>query len=140
MGDHKSVDMIPQLLPHGYRIGVQMQLQVVPKENVLALPAEKVRAAEDGSIEVLVGQPEAWCKPPAGIDVVELGTPLPPEKCDVAVILGTMVEDVLGPKLLAPGGRQAQGRVVSAPLAILARAPLVEWQAQHLGALRGVVE
>jgi hypothetical protein len=130
---------LPPLLPVGHRVGVDIQLQVMPQVQVMLVPAHKMRTTE-GVIEVLAGEPEEWRKPPEGADVCELGKPLPPEKCDVVAILGTMVEDTLGPKLLGAGGQQPRGRMSTGPMAILARAPMVQWQAQHLGALRGPVE
>lgn len=130
---------LPPLLPVAHRVGIDLQLQVMPKVNVMLVPPHKLRTVE-GVVEVLTGDPEEWRKPPEGADVCELGKPLPPEKCDVVAILGTMVEDMLGPKLLTHGGQQPQGRISAGPMAILARAPMVQWQAQHLGQLRGPVE
>jgi hypothetical protein len=133
-------DTLPPLLPVGHRVGTSIQLQVMPKTNVLLVPLHKMRTTAEGVVEVLAGVPEEWQTPPEGVEVFELGKPLPPEKCDVVAILGTMVEDTLGPKLLGAGGQQPRGRVSSGPMAILARTSLVEWQAQHLGGLRGPVE
>jgi hypothetical protein len=145
MSDHKSNPRatlnatLPPLLPVGHRVGVDIQLQVMPQVQVMLVPPQRMRTTE-GVVEILTGDPEEWRKPPEGSDVCELGKPLPPEKCDVVAILGTMVEDMLGPKLLTQGGQQPRGRVASGPMAILARAPLVQWQEQHMGALRGPVE
>jgi len=132
-------DTLPPLLPVGHRVGTSVQLQVMPNANVMLVPQHKMRTTADGVVEVLAGEPEEWQKPPEGVEVFELGKPLPPEKCDVVAILGAMVEDTLGPKLLGAGGQQPRGRVSSGPMAILARVPLVQWQAQHRGGLRGPV-
>jgi hypothetical protein len=131
---------LPQLLPHGHRAGIEFQLQVVPRENVMLVPPGKMRTAEDGAVEVLLGNPGEWTKVPDGFVAHELGTPLPPELCDVAVVVCTMVEDMLGPKLLGAAGEKPHGRVSGGPLAVVARAPLDRWQAAHVGALRGPVE
>lgn len=131
---------LPSLLPACHRVSVDIQLQVIPKANVMLVPADKMRATADGSVEVLVGDPPEWRKPPDGVIVHELGKPLPVAACDVAAVLGTLVEDTLGPKLLQPGQQQPRGRVSSGPLAVIARAPLDKWQAAHVGALRGPVE
>ena len=146
MSDHKNNpralmnDTLPLLLPVGHRVGVDIQLQVMPRVNVMLVRPDRMRTTAEGAIEVLAGEPGEWRSPPAGAEVHELGKPLSPEKCDVVAIVGTMVEDMLGPKLLAPGGQQPQGRVSSGPLAIIARAPLDLWQKRHLETLRGLVE
>jgi hypothetical protein len=146
MSEHKTnptaaiADTFPNLLPPGFRCGIDLQLQVVPKTNVMLAPPHRMRTADDGTVEVLVGDPEEWRKPPVGVDVCEMGKPLPPEKCDVVLIAGTMVEDTLGPKLLTQPGQHPRGKVSSSPLGIVARAPLDAWQKAHLGALRGPVE
>lgn len=145
MGEHKDnprallADSIPPLLPVGCRVAVDIQLQVMPKVNVMLAPAAKMRTTAEGHIEVLAPD-GSWKPAPAGVDVCELGKPLPPEKCDVVAILGATVEDVLGPKLLQPGEQQPRGRVSTGPMGILMRVPLDKWQASHLNALRGPVE
>jgi len=145
MSEHKTNprsimnDTLPPLLPVGCRANVGIQLDVMPKQNIILLPADKIRTTASGRIEILVGDPEEWRQAPDGADVCELGKPLPPEKCDVVAMLGAMVEDTLGPKLVQPGQRP-RGRVSSGPLAIIARAPLDRWQEAHLGTLRGPVE
>lgn len=146
MSEHKNNpralmhDTLPTLMPVGHRVGVDIQLQVVPKANVMLVPPQRMRTAADGAIEILTGDPEAWRSPPAGAKLFELGKPMPPEACDVVAILGTVVEDMLGPKLIGAGGQQPQGRVSSGPMAVIARAPLVQWQASHTLGLRGPVE
>lgn len=146
MSDHKANpralvhDTLPQILPVGHRVGVDIQLQVVPKVNVMLVPPQRMRTNAEGVVEILAGQPEEWRPAPQGADVCEMGKPLPTDKCDVVAILGTMVEDMLGPKLLTGGGQQPKGRVASGPMAIIARAPLDQWQKTMLGALRGPVE
>lgn len=142
MSEHKNNprvalnETLPLLLPTGYRIVVDVQLQVVPKLNVLLVPPEKVRTTPEGVNEVLLGDPEEWRQPPDGVEVFELGKPLPPEKCDVIATLGTIVEDSLAPKLLTGGGSKQQRRFSAVLLGAFARAPLVEWQTAHLNALQ----
>jgi hypothetical protein len=131
---------LPPLLPVGYRVGANIQLQVMPMVHVMLVPPHKMRTTVEGVVEVLAGDPEEWLAPPEGAEVFELGKPLPPEKCDVVAILGTMVEDMMGPKLIGSGGQAPRGRMSSGPMAVLARAPLVDWQASHVGTLRGPVE
>jgi hypothetical protein len=119
---------LPQLLPIGHRVGVDIQLQVMPKANVMLLPPHRMRTTATGMIEILAGDPEEWRPAPQGADVCELGKPLPPEKCDVVAILGTVVEQMFGTKLLSGDGKAAHGRATSGPLAVIARIPLSQWQ------------
>lgn len=130
---------LPNLLPHGFHCDIDLQLQVIPKVNVMLVPPHRLRTTAQGQYEVLVGEPEEWRQPPAGVDVCEMGKPLPPEKCDIAVVIGSVVEDMLGPKLVAPG-QQPRGKVSSGAIAIVARKTLADWQHEHMAALRGPVE
>jgi hypothetical protein len=143
MGEHKTnqnalmSQSIPQLLPVGHRVGMQMQLQVMPRDNVWLAPASEMRTGESG-VEVLMNG--VWASPPEGIEVFELGKTLPREKCDVVAMLFAVVEDTLGPKLVGANGEQARGTASMGPMAILSRLPLDQWQDKHLGQLRGPVE
>jgi hypothetical protein len=144
MGEHKTNPMalmtetIPTLLPVGHKVGMQMQLQVMPKDNVWLAPPGEMRVLDCGAIEVLVEG--AWTAPPEGVEVFELGKLLPREKCDVCAVLMAVVEDGLAPKLVGANGQQAQGRGSIGPMAILSKMPLDLWQDRHLGQLRGPVE
>jgi len=66
MSDHKANqrallrDTLPPLLPVGYQVGVDIQLQVMPKVNVMLVPAGKMRTTGSGMIEILLGDPEEW--------------------------------------------------------------------------------
>ena len=130
---------LPHLLPHGFRCGIDIQLQVVPKMNVIVAPASQKRPTAEGVVELLVGEPAEWRRPPEGAEVFELGKPIPPDKCDIAVVIGARVQDMLGPKLVTPG-QQPAGSESQAAIAVLARKTLSVWQQEHLGALRGPVE
>lgn len=143
MGAHKTNPnrivraMLPALLPPNYRSGVDISLQVVPKQNVMIWPADKTRATAEGKTEVLVGEPPEWQALPDGMEAHPLGEPLPPEKCDVAAMLGTVVQDTAGPRVLVANGQAPQAKASLMVFCELGRAPLVEWRQRHLGALRG---
>jgi hypothetical protein len=132
-------DMLPSLVPAGFRAGTQIALQVVPARHVLVLPRERIRVT-DGKGEVLVGEPPEWRVPPEGTMIHEMEAPLPPELCDVVAMLASIVEDTMGLGVVIAPGQQPRGKASMALFAELGRASLLEWQARHLGALRGRVE
>jgi len=142
MSDHKTNPQsllsatLPPLLPVGHRVGVNIQLQVVPQAQVMLVPGDRMRTGAHG-IEVFSG--DAWQPVPEEAEVFELGKPLPPEKCDLVAVLGSMVEDTLGPKLIVGTGQKSTS-IAGGPLAVIARVPLAEWQRVISGALRGQVE
>ena len=127
---------LPPLLPPGYRAGSELQLQVVPKLDVLLVPTDKIRTTPDGVVQVSRGD-GTWEEVPEGFTAHELGKPLPPENCDVAIVLGTCVEETrAGISLLGANGSQPRGAMSSGPMAILARVPLLDWLRQHASVLR----
>jgi hypothetical protein len=156
MGEHKEntdalmAATIPPLLPIGHAVATQLQIQVIPSRGVVLLPAERIRTTDDGQVEIYVsstspgaqGDAEAgtlsWQFPPAGVSVHEFGKQLPPERCDVAIFLGTVAQDTLDKGIVGPSGRAAAPALSTALHTIIMRMPLVEWQVQHLGNLRGV--
>lgn len=134
---------VPNPLPVGYTLGIDVQLAVMPRRNVMVVPADKLRTAADGSTEVLVEEPDKpaeWRRPPAPIELWPLGKQLPPDKCDLVAMLNTVVEDTMAPKLVDLVTRKPKGHFSGGPLGELARVPLDKWQAAHMGALRGPVE
>jgi hypothetical protein len=141
---------MPALLPPGVVAGVQLHLEVDVRQNVLLFPTERIRG-DAGALEIFAKvqgvatdgtneeEPEAWRAPPAGVIVHPIGTPLPPELCDVVLVLGTATQDTLDKPLLVPGGGVAAPRISSISHRVIMRMPLVEWQRQHMANLRGGV-
>ena len=143
MGAHKTnpnsimAATLPALVPPGHRVGIDIQPRVVPKPNLVPVPADRIRTTAEGKTEVLTGEPPEWQELPPGMEAWPLGQPLPREKCDVALMVATVVEDMAGPRVLVTPGQQPRGKASMMVVTELARVPLVEWQAGHLGALRG---
>jgi hypothetical protein len=142
MGDHKANAraiinaMLPPILPPGFTFQVDVQLHVMPARDVLFMPAEKIRRNADGNVEaVLLGDDPQWQPVPEGAHVHEVGTPLPPEHADVVAILGSNVSEKHGPRMIVSGHEATP--VSSRPFAVLGRAKLLDWQREHLSALRG---
>jgi len=139
MGDHKTnprsivKDILPPLLPPGCRAGVDIQPRVVPKVNVLLVGPDDFRFVDD-DCEVFVN--DKWEVVPEGTVVHPTDQPLPPELCDVVVMLRTLVAEPGSRGIVVPG-QSPSGNVSALEFAELGRAPLLEWQARHLGALRG---
>jgi hypothetical protein len=78
---------------------------------------------------------------PEGKVAHELGTPLPPEQCDVVVLLGTAAQDTMDRGIVLPGANVFDAPA-DPPVSViwhveLMRLPLVDWQAMHLAKLRG---
>jgi hypothetical protein len=128
-------DIIPHLLPVGMEPTVHLQIQVLPQRHIMLMAPDKIRIAEDKSVEIqLAGN---WVKPPAGVEIHSADKPLPPEKCDAAVIIGAIVEDSNGPAIMSSDGKRARAQLSSHPMGVLYRMPLVQWQNEHVKALRG---
>ena len=163
MSEHKSNpaailhSMLPELLPHGHAVGVQLPIEVVPAAGVLLYPAEHMRKVDEAfevqPFQAATVDPLAtpmsgvtaekwgdWQPPPAGVRVVHpIGQPLPPELCDVVMMFGTSVQDGMSGGLVTAGGQAARYRTSHVMHGELMRMPLVEWQKQHLVQLRGQV-
>jgi hypothetical protein len=97
MGDHKDNPQalfnasLPSLMPMGEPAGVEFQVVVMPRERnprVLLRPAKDI--GENGTKVRMEGSDE-WIDTPEGCEVFELGKPLPPDKCDAVIVLGTAV-------------------------------------------------
>jgi hypothetical protein len=73
---------------------------------------------------------------PEGTHLYKLGEPIPPEDCDVVVVVATAVQDDGASALVVPGGLRPQPKVSVCVHTILARIPLLEWQTQHLRNLK----
>lgn len=148
MGAHKTNPVaimaatLPALVPPGHRVGIDIQPRVVPKTNIVPVPPDNLRTTAEGKTEVRTTagvsiDHEEWQELPEGMEAWPLGKTLPPEKCDVALMVATVVEDMAGPRVLVTPGQQPRGKASMMVVTELARVPLVEWQAGHLGALRG---
>lgn len=147
--------------------GAHIGMQLRPAANILLLPPELIRtrsiAGDIGVIEVfikresiaeveLTGQPgelpgeqltgavsvtETWGPVPNGMELHELGKPLPPEKCNVIFMVMSAAVDTLAKGIIRPGEPRAgrQESVVSHQ--ILAITPLDVFQRAHVVNLRG---
>lgn len=96
----------------GRQLGVQLQAMFVVKDNTLVLPSDRIRAKEDGTLEVFAIPPRrnedgTWGPGPGdaemvwqpvlpGFEVVPEGTRMGLDRMDVVVALvGTMVGGML---------------------------------------------
>ena len=131
--------MLPELLPHGHAMLVQLVAKVVPSAGVLLYPAEHMRKVGE-AFEIQEFGGETWSPAPEGVRVVHpIGQPLPPELCDVVIMLGTSVQDQMSRGIVVSGSRQEQHNTSHVMHGELMRMPLIEWQKQHAGNLRGPV-
>lgn len=158
MSDHKTnpqairAATLPTLLPVGHIAGTQLSVQVAPKKNVAMFPPDRMRVGDGGQIEFREASTlqiqdgdgstlSVWSPLPQGVIAHEMGTPLPPEQCDVVVLLGTAAQDTFDKGIVLPGDDIFSAKVdptVSTQWHVeLMRMPLVEWQAKHLAKLRG---
>jgi hypothetical protein len=168
MSDHKSNPQalyratMPALLPPGYGVAVEFQVQVAPQENVKILPAHQIRV-QDGKTEILLvtkhklvvdkasvgGVPvevpageetpvEEWGEPPAGVYVHELGKPLATERCDALVNICTIVRDKADKGIVGLDGKPRAPQASGVGHGPIMRMPLLLWQGLHLANLRPV--
>ncbi len=144
MSEHKSNPdavlraMLPPALPAGCRATGLLVTKVVPAAGVLPYPREHMRKIEAGGFEMQKFPSEEWIPAPEGVRLHPIGDPLPPELCDIVVMVGTEVEDTLAGGIIAPG-RPAHPRRSVFMHGELVRVPLVPWQEAHMGQLRGQV-
>jgi hypothetical protein len=120
---------LPALLPAGCAAQVMFQAQVVPMKEITAI---RTPGGEWQPVPMVIVNGE---QVPAIVHT--LGTPLAPELCDMAIMIGTGVVDTLSMSLVVPGGPPPQPKTSGMPHAELLRMPLVEWREQHLRKLRG---
>jgi len=73
---------LPQFPPAGRDGNTQITWRVAWKRNILVLAKEDMREV-DGEKQYRRADDGAWQKLPDGCETHELGTPLPPEKCDI---------------------------------------------------------
>jgi hypothetical protein len=104
------------------------------KQNVLLVPPGFSRTTADGKVELKSGE-NAWSAAPDGVVVHEIGEMLPPELCDVVIMVGTIVEDKLGQRIIGPSG--ARPKTSAMIHGEIMRMPLLEWQAQYAKNLQG---
>ena len=152
MSEHKQnpnalmAATLPDLLPAGCASQVLLESRVVPMKHVLVLAEENIqRSLIDGKVTAIRTPGGEWQPVPMVIVngeqvpavVHQLGTPLPPELCDMAIMIGTGVVDTLSMSLVVPGGPPPQPRTSGMPHGELLRMPLVMWREQHMRKLRG---
>lgn len=135
--------MLPELLPVGHAVAPNFAIEVVPAAGVLLCPAENMRTVE-GKVEIMGLDREKpvdeWAALPEGVRAVHpIGQPLPPELCDVVMMVGTMVQDGLSASVIATPGQQPRFRTSNVMHGELMRMALLEWQRQHVAQLRGQV-
>ena len=153
MSDHHSnpqalfAATMPPLLPVGFVChGFSLNMQLRPQPNILLLPEELIRVTETGvpgvgETEVFIsrGSPavEDWGAIPAGMELHQLGTPLPPEKCAVVILLSSAVVDTLGANIVGLDGKPRQNMTSVVGHKVLAIVPLDQFQREHVENLRG---
>jgi hypothetical protein len=137
---------LPDLLPAGCGSQVLLQTQVVPMKHVAIVAPENIqRSIVDGKVTAIRTPGGEWEPVPmCAVDgrpvpavVHALGTPLPPELCDMVIMLGTGVVDTLAMSLVVPGGPPPQPRTSGISHGELLRMSLVAWREQHMRKLRG---
>ena len=153
---------MPSLLPAGFVCGgAHIGMQLRPAANILLLPPELIRtrsiAGDIGVVEVFIkGEPgeaenhppgaiagewdptaEKWRTVPAGMELHELGTPLPPEKCNVIFRVMSAAVDTLAKGIIRPGEQRAGRQESVVGHQILAITPLDVFQRAHVENLRG---
>ena len=137
---------MPALLPIGFVCqGMTIGMQLRPNPNILLLPRELMRTSVEGAnmgeLEVFIagpnGEPEDWRLAPEGMEVHQLGTPLPPEKCSVVVMAMSSVVDTLDKGIVTLAGRPRQAMQSTIGHKVLAVVPLDVFQKEHLANLRG---
>lgn len=164
MSDHKSnpeavfQHMMPPALPPGCIATGIMAVKVVPAAGVVPYPADRMRKIEgrkgeapsDSQGAPVADEPDRfeyqefgsdeWKAAPEGVRVMHpIGQPLPPELCDVVIMVGTLVQDALAPGLVTMPGRAATPKSSTLMQAELGRMPLIAWQEHHMRQLRGPV-
>jgi len=152
MSKHKSnpsalmTATLPGLLPAGCGSQVLLVARVVPMKHVAIVPAENIqRSTVDNKVTAIRAPGGEWQPVPMVIAngeqipaiVHQLDTPLPPELCDMAVMIGTGVVDTLSMSLVVPGGPPPQPKSSGIIHGELLRMPLVMWREQHMRKLRG---
>ena len=137
---------LPDLLPAGCGSQVLLEARVMPMRHVVIVAAENIqRSIVDNKVTAIRTPGGEW--QPVPLVVVDgqripaivhtLGTPLPPELCEVAVMIGTGVVDTLSMSLVVPGGPPPQPKTSGIIHGELLRVPLVTWREQHMRKLRG---
>jgi hypothetical protein len=94
-----------------------------------------------GLLEVFIagpnGEPDGWRLVPEGMEAHLLGTPLPPEKCTVIIMVMSSVVDTLDKGIVTLDGRPRQTMQSTIGHKVLAVVPLDVFQKEHLANLRG---
>lgn len=132
MGEHATnstalfTACLPPLMEMGEPVAIDFQAVVMPKPNILLLPAKDI--GENGTKIRLPGH-EDWIDTPEGGEAFELGKRLPPEKCDVVIAVGTAVRGKQNAVAIA--GQTAQARISKVSHMPLCRISLDQWRAEH---------
>ena len=137
---------LPDLLPAGCASQVLLETRVVPMKHVAIVAPENIqRSIVDGKVTAIRTPGGEWEPVPMVFVngeqmpaiVHQLGTPLPPELCDMAIMIGTGVVDTLSMSLVIPGGPPPQPKTSGIVHGELLRMSLVAWREQHMRKLRG---
>ena len=128
---------LPALLPPGYVANCQLGMRVMHVPSIQLALKEHIRTTEAGTTEVMNPDTGEWKPLRPGVTAHPLGEPLSPEKCVVAFVPMSAVVDTLDKGIVGPAGQPAQRAHSVIGHGVLMALPLVEWQKQHLGNLRG---
>lgn len=116
MSEHKTNPMVKAMEQvNARKLATGLHIGFFCKANVLVMAPDRIRAREDGTLEVFavppVQQPDgswspgggepSWQTPPPGTSVIPEGTRLPVDAMDVCVVL---VANMVG-GMLSPDGR-----------------------------------
>lgn len=133
MGEHKQNNRalfeasVPALMPMGEKSGISIDMYVLPQPHVLLLRPEQWRTNDLGWIEIKTdGTGGEWKPIEKEQEVFELGKQLPANKCDVVMMVSTVVE--ARANVFAPGQTRQVSNVPHFPLW---RIPLDKWRAEH---------
>ena len=133
MSEHKYNDKalfnasVPTLMSGGEKTGISFDLYVLPQPHVLLLKPSQWRTNDLGWVEINTdGTSGEWKPIDKGQEVFEIGKELPSAKCDVVMMVSTIVES--HSRLASPGRNR---RVSNVPHFPLWRIPLDKWRAEH---------
>jgi len=133
MGEHKTnpeamfAASLPPLMPFNEAVAIDFQAVVMPKPNVLLLPAKDI--GDEGRKIRLPGKDD-FEDAPEGSEVFELGAQLPLDKCDVVIVLGTLVRG--REAKISVAGRETPSKLSRVGHVPFHRMSLDKWRAEHL--------
>jgi hypothetical protein len=136
MSEHKTNEValfqasLPSLTTTGDAVAIDFQAVVMPKKNVLLIPAKDI--GDEGRKIRLPGKQE-YEDAPEGARVFELGKQLPPDACDVVIVLGTRV--ARAGSLTSLDGQRSRPIVSQVGHVPISRIPLDQWRREHASQL-----